>query len=50
MFLLIGVICGLAIYNSTIIDLQFPPLLYKKLLSRSGDVLCLHSFFSLLFT
>lgn len=34
MFLLIGVICGLAIYNSTIIDLRFPPVLYKKLLKR----------------
>ena len=34
MFLLIGVICGLAIYNSTIIDLRFPPVLYKKLLRR----------------
>lgn len=34
MFLLIGVICGLAIYNSTIIDLRFPPVLYKKLLGR----------------
>lgn len=34
MFLLIGVICGLAIYNSTIIDLPFPPLLYNKLLKR----------------
>ncbi|XP_031558665.1 probable E3 ubiquitin-protein ligase HERC4 isoform X2 [Actinia tenebrosa] len=34
MFLLIGVICGLAIYNSTIINLRFPPVLYKKLLHR----------------
>ncbi|KAK3696531.1 hypothetical protein QZH41_015897 [Actinostola sp. cb2023] len=34
MFRLIGVICGLAIYNSTIIDLKFPPVLYKKLLHR----------------
>ncbi|XP_028404345.1 probable E3 ubiquitin-protein ligase HERC4 [Dendronephthya gigantea] len=34
MFLLIGVICGLAIYNSIIIDLPFPALLYNKLLKR----------------
>lgn len=32
MYLLIGTICGLAIYNSTIIDLNFPLALYKKLL------------------
>ncbi|XP_041363097.1 probable E3 ubiquitin-protein ligase HERC4 [Gigantopelta aegis] len=34
MFHLIGVLCGLAIYNFTIIDLQFPQALYKKLLNR----------------
>ncbi|XP_070545224.1 probable E3 ubiquitin-protein ligase HERC4 isoform X2 [Ptychodera flava] len=34
MFRLVGVICGLAIYNSTIIDLQFPLALYKKLLRK----------------
>lgn len=38
MFLLIGVICGLAIYNSTIIDLRFPPVLYKKLLGRKPNL------------
>ncbi|XP_078383332.1 putative E3 ubiquitin-protein ligase HERC4 isoform X2 [Oculina patagonica] len=38
MFLLIGVICGLAIYNSTIIDLRFPPVLYKKLLARTPSL------------
>ncbi|CAH3029533.1 unnamed protein product [Porites evermanni] len=38
MFLLIGVICGLAIYNSTIIDLRFPPVLYKKLLRRKPNL------------
>uniref|UniRef100_A0A8C6KSS6 HECT and RLD domain containing E3 ubiquitin protein ligase 3 n=1 Tax=Nothobranchius furzeri TaxID=105023 RepID=A0A8C6KSS6_NOTFU len=31
-FHLIGVICGLAIYNSTVVDLHFPLALYKKLL------------------
>lgn len=34
MFALIGALCGLAIYNSTIIDLSFPLALYKKLLKR----------------
>ena len=33
MFMLIGLLCGLAIYNSTIIDLPFPAALYKKLLN-----------------
>ncbi|XP_042246341.1 probable E3 ubiquitin-protein ligase HERC3 isoform X1 [Thunnus maccoyii] len=32
-FHLIGIICGLAIYNSTVVDLHFPLALYKKLLS-----------------
>ncbi|KAF5898051.1 putative E3 ubiquitin-protein ligase HERC3, partial [Clarias magur] len=31
-FHLIGIICGLAIYNSTVVDLHFPLVLYKKLL------------------
>lgn len=34
MFHLIGAVCGLAIYNSTIIGLSFPLALYKKLLNR----------------
>ncbi|CAG2247672.1 HERC4 [Mytilus edulis] len=38
MFYLIGCLCGLAIYNSTIIVLNFPLALYKKLLKRSPDV------------
>ena len=29
-----GLLCGLAIYNSTIIDLKFPLALYKKLLKK----------------
>ncbi|CAC5368389.1 HERC4 [Mytilus coruscus] len=37
MFYLIGCLCGLAIYNSTIIVLNFPLALYKKLLKRSPD-------------
>ena len=32
MYMLIGILCGLAIYNGTIIDLCFPLALYKKLL------------------
>lgn len=34
-FHLIGIICGLAIYNSTVVDLHFPLALYKKLLGVS---------------
>uniref|UniRef100_A0AAV2LLI6 HECT domain-containing protein n=1 Tax=Knipowitschia caucasica TaxID=637954 RepID=A0AAV2LLI6_KNICA len=34
-FHLIGIICGLAIYNSTVVDLHFPLALYKKLLKVS---------------
>lgn len=30
-----GIICGLAIYNFTIIDLPFPLVLYKKLLGET---------------
>ena len=35
-FFMIGVLCGLAIYNFTIINLPFPLALYKKLLSEDG--------------
>nr|XP_033798714.1 probable E3 ubiquitin-protein ligase HERC4 isoform X2 [Geotrypetes seraphini] len=34
LFHLIGVVCGLAIYNFTIVDLHFPLALYKKLLKN----------------
>ncbi|XP_077073484.1 putative E3 ubiquitin-protein ligase HERC4 isoform X1 [Siphateles boraxobius] len=34
LFHLIGVICGLAIYNLTIVELNFPLALYKKLLKK----------------
>lgn len=37
-FILIGILCGLAIYNSVIIDLPFPTALYKKLLKRPTDL------------
>lgn len=38
MYYLIGVICGLAIYNFTIIHLPFPLALYKKLLKEPVDL------------
>ncbi|OWF39726.1 E3 ubiquitin-protein ligase HERC4 [Mizuhopecten yessoensis] len=38
MFHMIGCLCGLAIYNSTIIQLDFPLALYKKLLKRSPNI------------
>lgn len=38
MYFLIGIICGLAIYNFTIINLPFPLALYKKLLNVDVDL------------
>ena len=41
MYYLIGALCGLLIYNFIIIDLPFPPALYKKLLREPvgiGDI------------
>ncbi|RLU20163.1 hypothetical protein DMN91_006770 [Ooceraea biroi] len=38
MFTLIGILCGLAIYNATIINLPFPKALYKKLLNEAIDL------------
>lgn len=38
MYFLIGVLCGMAIYNFTIINLPFPLALYKKLLSKPVDL------------
>ncbi|XP_039591074.1 probable E3 ubiquitin-protein ligase HERC4 isoform X2 [Polypterus senegalus] len=38
LFHLIGVICGLAIYNLTIVDLHFPLALYKKLLNKPATI------------
>ncbi|XP_056147234.1 probable E3 ubiquitin-protein ligase HERC4 [Lampris incognitus] len=35
LFHLVGAICGLAIYNLTIVELHFPVALYKKLLKRN---------------
>lgn len=36
MYYLVGVIMGLAIYNSTILGLQFPQVFYKKLLGKKS--------------
>lgn len=38
MYGLIGVLCGLAIYNFTIINLPFPLALYKKILGEPVDI------------
>jgi E3 ubiquitin-protein ligase HERC4 len=38
MYTLIGILCGLAIYNFTIINLPFPMALYKKLLKEDVDL------------
>ncbi|XP_053683215.1 probable E3 ubiquitin-protein ligase HERC4 isoform X2 [Sabethes cyaneus] len=38
MFALIGILCGLAIYNFTIINLPFPLALYKKLLGEEVNL------------
>ncbi|XP_042315284.1 probable E3 ubiquitin-protein ligase HERC4 isoform X4 [Sceloporus undulatus] len=38
LFHLIGVVCGLAIYNFTIVELQFPLALYKKLLNKKPSL------------
>ncbi|XP_053163446.1 probable E3 ubiquitin-protein ligase HERC4 isoform X3 [Hemicordylus capensis] len=38
LFHLIGVVCGLAIYNFTIVDLHFPLALYKKLLTKKPSL------------
>lgn len=42
MYYLIGIVCGLAIYNFTIIALPFPLVLYKKLLKQKPTLKDLH--------
>ena len=37
-FFLLGIICGLAIYNDNIVDLRFPLALYKKLLYKEPTI------------
>lgn len=41
---LVGSVLGLAIYNGVILDLHFPPVVYKKLLNGKPDfqVSCRH--------
>lgn len=41
---LIGIVLGLAIYNSVILDLHFPIFLYKKLLDKETNLedLCMY--------
>jgi len=35
-FTLIGIVLGLAIYNNTIVDIHFPPVVYRKLMGKKG--------------
>ena len=35
-FTLIGIVLGLAIYNSTIVDVHFPSVVYRKLVGKMG--------------
>jgi ubiquitin-protein ligase E3 A len=35
-YTLIGMLLGLAIYNSVILDIKFPPVLYRKLMGKIG--------------
>lgn len=44
MYKLVGILCGLAIYNFTIIDIPFPLALYKKLLNEKPDLSDLKDF------
>ncbi|KAG0727025.1 Ubiquitin-protein ligase E3A [Chionoecetes opilio] len=36
-FTLVGIVLGLAIYNNVILDVHFPPVMYKKLCSKPGS-------------
>ena len=35
-FTLIGIVLGLAIYNNIILDIQFPMVVYRKLMGKKG--------------
>ena len=37
-FFLVGVLLGLAIYNSTILDVAFPPFVFKKMLASAPNI------------
>lgn len=36
-FTLVGIVLGLAIYNNVILDVHFPPVMYKKLCNKPGS-------------
>ena len=35
-FMLIGIVLGIAIYNNVILDVQFPMVVYRKLMGKKG--------------
>ena len=35
-FRLIGILFGIAIYNSVLLDVQFPPVFFRKLMGKLG--------------
>ena len=37
-FTLIGLLFGIAIYNNIILDVHFPPVLYRKLMGMKGTL------------
>ena len=37
-FTLIGIVLGLAIYNNIILDIQFPMVVYRKLMGKRGTL------------
>ncbi|CAD5122844.1 DgyrCDS11247 [Dimorphilus gyrociliatus] len=37
-FTLIGIVLGLAIYNNIILDIRFPPVVYRKLMGKLGTL------------
>lgn len=43
-YMLIGLMLGLAIYNSIILDVHFPMVVYKKLLGKKGTLSDLEDF------
>lgn len=40
-FEFLGLLLGLSIYNTTLLDLKFPLVLYKKLLLKTEEIDCL---------
>ena len=37
-FRLIGILFGIAIYNSVLLDVQFPPVFFRKLMGKIGTI------------